>query len=553
MNESSTSSRRRRLGRGKIAAALVALALVGLGSWWLFSDGEEEPQYIFGEVTIGDIEDLVTATGTLEPRDKVDVGAQVSGQIEKIYVEVGDVVKAGDLLAKIDATTAIARVDANRASLRAQKANLLERENQLEKAERDFKRIENLYKAGASTEEQYLNAKTSLQSARNSIETLRAQIEQQEASMRVEEANLQYTEIKAPIDGTVVSIAAKRGQTINATQSAPTILTIANLDVMTVRAEVSEADFSKLYDGMPAYFTTLGSQNRRWYGTLKRIEPTPRVQNSVVLYYALFDVDNPVDTDGRRRLMPSMTAQVFFVAAQARNVLKVPMAALQQGQQIARERAREGTRPQGPNQRPEGAEPGADAAPAGATGGGSAPTATARARGEGAVAQAGAPAAGAGADQSVPDQTGERGRRQGGALPGGFPSGGFAGMTPEMREQIRQRMAQGGFGGGPGGFGPGGFRGGFGGGMGAAGAGRQTPQRRGIVMVKKDDGSLEERQVVIGVTDRVHGEVLEGLKEGEVVVIGRIDTSAASPATPNQSNQQQNFFRGGPGGFRPPF
>src|SRR5690606_15254676 len=145
--------------------------------------------------------------------------------------------------------------------------------------------------AGASTQEQLLNAETTLKSARQGIESLKLQIEQQKASMRVEEANLQYTTIKAPIDGTVVSITAKQGQTINASQSAPTTLTIADLNTMTVRAEVSEADFGKVSDGMAAYFTTLSS-NRRWEGTLKRREPTPKVQNTVVLYYALFDVQN---------------------------------------------------------------------------------------------------------------------------------------------------------------------------------------------------------------------------------------------------------------------
>src|SRR6185369_14118538 len=100
---------------------------------------------------------------------------------------------------------------------------------------------------------------------------------------------------------------------------------------MTVQTQVSEADVSKLNKGMRAYFTTLGSQTRRWYGTLSRIEPTPTVQNSVVLYNALFEVKNEGSA-----LLPSMTAQVFFVRAEARNVLVVPMAALQQGQQIVR-------------------------------------------------------------------------------------------------------------------------------------------------------------------------------------------------------------------------
>lgn len=521
MNESSTASRRRRPSRGKIAIAAAAVVLAGFGAWKFFSGGEEGPEYIFGTVTTGDIEDLVTATGTLEPRDKVDVGAQVSGQIEKIFVEVGDTVKAGDLLAKIDATTAVARVEANRASLRAQESNLRDRYNSLEKAERDYQRMKNLYEADAATREQFLNAETTLESARHAIKTLEAQIEQQKASMRVEEANLQYTEIKAPIDGTVVSIAAKQGQTINATQQAPTILTIANLDTMTVRAEVSEADVAKLYNGMSAYFTTLGSQNRRWYGSLKRIEPTPKVQNSVVLYYALFDVDNQ-----NKQLMPSMTAQVFFVAAEARNVLKVSMSALQQGQQIARERAQR----QGGQAAQQQRQPATDSASPAA--GGSAPAGAAQAEGQ--AAAAGAAPGGEGGPGA--------GRRQGGGFPGGE-------ITPEMREQFRQRMAQGGFPpGGPGGFGPppGGF-----GPPGAAGPGRQT-QRRGIVMVRKADGSLEERQVVIGVNDRVYGEVLEGLSEGEEVVIGRSDAGTAAAAGASQNNMNFRPPAGGPpGGFRP--
>src|SRR5690606_20482756 len=163
----------------------------------------------------------------------------------------------------------------------------------------------------------------------------KAQIQQQEANMRIDANNLRFTNIVAPIDGTVMSIAVKEGQTINATQSAPNVMRLADLNTMTVRTDVSEADVSKLTDGMQAYFTTLGAGgNRRWHGTLKRIEPTPKVQNSVVLYPVLFDVANDGGT-----LMPSMTAQVFFVVAEARNVLTVPMAALQQGQQIARGRA----------------------------------------------------------------------------------------------------------------------------------------------------------------------------------------------------------------------
>src|SRR5690606_25796760 len=152
---------------------------------------------------------------------------------------------------------------------------------------------------------------------------LQAQIEQAEAGIKLEEANLRYTRIAAPMGGTVVSVNARQGQTINATQQVPTLLRIADLSVMTVQTQVSEADVGKLRPGMKVWFTTLGSQGRRWYSELLKIEPTPTVTNNVVLYNALFEVPNT-----RRTLMPQMTAQVFFIVAEARDVLTVPMSAL---------------------------------------------------------------------------------------------------------------------------------------------------------------------------------------------------------------------------------
>ncbi|MCL2162645.1 MAG: efflux RND transporter periplasmic adaptor subunit, partial [Betaproteobacteria bacterium] len=139
------------------------------------------------------------------------------------------------------------------------------------------------------------------------------------------EANLQYARVLSPMAGTVVSITARQGQTLNTNQQAPIILRIADLSVMTVRTQVSEADVGRLRTSMQAYFTTLGGQNKRWYGKLDQIEPTPTTTNNVVLYNALFDVPNP---DGS--LMTDMTAQVFFIVAQAKNVLQIPMGAFQQ-------------------------------------------------------------------------------------------------------------------------------------------------------------------------------------------------------------------------------
>lgn len=297
--------------------------LVGLLIWLLLRDREESVVHATAIVQRGEIENLVTATGTLQPRDYVDVGAQVSGQLKVLHVDVGSEVKEGELLAEIDATVYLAKVDGTRAQLRNQRAQLLDREAQLKLAQVNYTRQQNLQKEDATTQEALQSAEASLQSAKAQIEALQAQIQQIESSLRAEEANLEFARIYAPMDGTVVSITSRQGQTLNTNQMAPTLLRIADLSTMTVQAQVSEADISKLQKDMKVYFTTLGGEGRRWYSQLGRIEPTPTVLNNVVLYNALFDVPNP-----HGLLMTQMTTQVFFVAAEARDVLLVPMSAL---------------------------------------------------------------------------------------------------------------------------------------------------------------------------------------------------------------------------------
>ena len=327
MTVSSSSSARRPSSRRRVFVAVLALAVVAGGGWFAWTkwgaSRAKAPEYVFATVQRTNFEDLVSATGSLQPRDYVDVGAQVSGQLKKLHVEVGNDVTEGQLLAEIDAEQSAARVDASRASLRAQQAQLVQNQVNLQKAERDLQRLRNLLKEDATTLELVQNAETTVDTTRAQIATQKAQIEQTQASMRVEESNLKYSKIYAPMAGTVVSITAKQGQTLNTNQAAPTILRVADQSTMTVQTQVSEADVSKLRVGMQAYFTTLGTPGRRWYGKLRKIEPTPTVTNNVVLYNALFDVENH-----NRSLMAQMTAQVFFVVAEARDALVVPMAAV---------------------------------------------------------------------------------------------------------------------------------------------------------------------------------------------------------------------------------
>ena len=155
------------------------------------------------------------------------------------------------------------------------------------------------------------------------IDATKAQLEQAQSALASDVANLGYTKIYAPMAGTVTSQTTLQGQTLNNKQSAPTIMQIADLTVMTVKAQVAEADVSKLKPGMPVYFTTLGMPDRKWHATVRQILPTPETINDVILYDALIDVDNP-----DQALMMSMTAQVFFVLGEVKDVLTIPISAL---------------------------------------------------------------------------------------------------------------------------------------------------------------------------------------------------------------------------------
>ena len=314
-----------RLGRwALILAACTLLAGGGYYAWrsWSAAQGTTKSPLV-AVVTRGDLEDTVTATGTLQPKEFVDVGTQVSGQLKKLHVDIGEIVKVGQLLAEIDPSVYQSKVDGDRAQLLNQKAQLADRQAQFVLAELQFKRQQNLMRENATTADALQVAEAARQSALAQANSIKAQIQQTESTLRGDEANLGYTKIYAPIAGTVVSQTAKQGQTLNANQQAPIVMRIADLATMTVQAQVSEADVQKLHIGMDVYFTTLGGDNRRYQGKLRQIAPTPNVVNNVVLYDALFDVANP-----NQVLMTQMTAQVFFVASSAKDAVLVPLAAL---------------------------------------------------------------------------------------------------------------------------------------------------------------------------------------------------------------------------------
>jgi len=169
-------------------------------------------------------------------------------------------------------------------------------------------------------------SETAVQTISAQIGSLKAQIEQQKSTVEGAEVNLGYTKIYAPMTGTVTSQTALKGQTLNANQTAPTILTISDLNTMTVEAEVAEADVGRIVKDMPVYFTTLGASEERWRSTVRQVLPTPEIENDVVLYTVLVDIANP---DGK--LMKDMTTQVFFLLGEAKDVVIVPVGAVSEG------------------------------------------------------------------------------------------------------------------------------------------------------------------------------------------------------------------------------
>lgn len=305
-------------------AILALLIAVGIAVWQGTRRDAGSEHFLTAAVERGNVEDAVSALGALQPFQYVDVGTQVTGQLKKLLVEVGANVKQGDLIAEIDPTLFIARVEESRANIKLLQAQLVERGAQQRLAGEIYARNKQLFADQAVSEEALQQSRAAEEQATAQIEAVRAQIQEAQSRLEAEEANLRYTKIYAPMTGTVVSLTARQGQTLVASQQAPVILRIADLGTMTVWAQVSEADVPKIKEGMPAYFNTLGLPERRWTGTVRQVMPTPESVNNVILYNVLFDSANPDQI-----LKPQMSAQVFFVLARADNVLLVPTAALQ--------------------------------------------------------------------------------------------------------------------------------------------------------------------------------------------------------------------------------
>lgn len=330
-----SSNKRRWLSGWRLVLGVLVLAS---GAWAVkhfFFTPPPQPQVITAKVSVEDLEDTVLASGTILAAKEVSVGAQVSGQIKRLYVGLGDRLRQGDLIAEIDAPSqvnALRNAQAQVALLQAQRQAKLALQAQ---AQQVLTRQQRLLAHDAGSQAAVDDAQATLATTTADIAVTDAQLRQAAISVDTAQVNLSYTRITAPTDGVVEAVLAEEGRTINALQSAPSIIKLAKLDTMLVKAQIAEADVVRIRPGLPVYFTILGEPLRRYEAKLRAIEPVPEAAqvdaktgsnsstSSAIYYNALFDVPNP---EGKLRV--SMTAQVFVVLDKVSQALVIPASAL---------------------------------------------------------------------------------------------------------------------------------------------------------------------------------------------------------------------------------
>lgn len=361
--------------KSAIKWGVITLIIVALGAlaYTFLKPEETAPNYLTATVEVGDIENNVMASGKVKALNTVDVGAQVSGEVKRLYVEVGDEVKQGDLIAQIDQVTqknnlsneqasleqseaalqsAQAESLSKQAALKSAYSDLASRQSELKQAQSDFARLQDLVAIDAISQQEYdtqatsvetakaavANARAAIDTAKAAIATTEANINSQQAALRKSRTNvstaeedLSYTTIRAPISGTVVSITTEQGTTVNANQTAPTLVTLADLSTVRINAQISEADVINVSAGMPAYFNIIGNPDKQYDATLTAIEPAPEQISSTsstdaaIYYVGYVEVPNP-----DRLFRIDMTAQIYIIVNEAKNTLLVPSTVIQE-------------------------------------------------------------------------------------------------------------------------------------------------------------------------------------------------------------------------------
>ena len=323
---------------------LIILLIIGVGGYFVydkfFSIKDEKVEFITKKAKKGSFSKKVDATGEIFATELIDVGAQVSGQIKKLYVKLGDQVKKGDMIASIDSSTQQNSIDNKEAQLAIYKAQLESAKVALNIAKTQFDRENALFAKNATSKQEFESAKNTFSANSAKIKELEAQIKQTNIELSTAKINLGYTKITAPRDGTVVSVQVEEGQTVNANQTTPTIVNIADLSHVKMKMQIAEGDITKIKVGTPVEYSILSEPTKKFQTTVSSIDPglttlsdgsygssssskssysSSSSSSSAVYYYAQSIVDNK---DGILRI--GMTTQNELLIANVEDAIIVP-------------------------------------------------------------------------------------------------------------------------------------------------------------------------------------------------------------------------------------
>jgi len=322
---------------------LLGLAVAAGTAYYFFSsNNKQETTYLTESVIRGNVEKTVVASGSVESVNEVDVGAQASGKITKLYVKLGQEIKKGEMIADIDSTTQINTLNTQKAALVSYQAQLKAKKTAYDVALSSYNRLSKLYTQKATSLDSLNSAKSTLDNAKAEMEAIEANIKQAEIEVNTAETNVGYTKITAPMDGTVISVPVSEGQTVNANQTTPTIVTIADLSKMKIKPEISEGDITKVKAGQEVSFTILSDSQTVYHSVIDSVDPANTTTSdssstssstssnssssttSAIYYYANVLIDNP-----DRTLRIGMTTENNIKIANAKDVLLVSNMAIQ--------------------------------------------------------------------------------------------------------------------------------------------------------------------------------------------------------------------------------
>lgn len=322
------------MNKKSVIGIILSCAIIIGGIYYLTSSDESKITYLTEIVKRGDLQKSVIASGTVRSYYRVEVGAQASGKIEKMYVKLGQQVKAGDLIAEINSETQTNTLNTAKAQLASYQAQFKSNQVAYNIAKSTYDRVSKLYHQKAASLDEFNTAQNTLASAEATIKATQTLLQQAEIAVSTAKTNLGYTQITSPIDGTIISIPVSVGQTVNANQTTPTIVQVADLSKMLIKPEISEGDITKVQAGQTVTFSTLSDPDTHYQATIDSVDPATSTltdneysesvtDTNPVYYYANVVVNNPGN-----KLRIGMTTQNTITIAEAKNVLMIPTTTL---------------------------------------------------------------------------------------------------------------------------------------------------------------------------------------------------------------------------------